>query len=226
VSFEQTEAIVLRKVDFSETSRIVTFLTPYRGRLACMVKGARRKGNPLASVLDTYNRLEITYTWRESRQVQLLTEASLLDGFDAIKTSIEHIACAAFLLEIAGLIAQENNPAPELFNASLEGLQSLAATGNSPFICLIPAVCALLEVAGIAPDPDEESCFEYILPAFAPDERQQVRHIFQSLNTGEQIPAPAPVHLFLRFLNEYGVHHLEHAIKSYPFLASLTASAE
>ena len=224
MSFEQTEAIVLRKVDFSETSRIVTFLTPYRGRLACMVKGARRKGSAMASLLDTYNRLEITYTWKESRQVQLLTEASLLDGFDIIKASIEHIACAAFLLEIAGLIAQENNPAPELFDASLEGLQTLTNTKYSPFAALIPNVYRLFEVAGIAPDPNEESCFEYILPAFSPGDRQKLRQMLQTLNTGEPITELLHIHLFLRFLNEYGAHHLERTIKSYPFLASFTKS--
>lgn len=226
MSFEQSEAIVLRKVDFSETSRIVTFLTPQRGRFACMVKGARRKGSPMVALLDTYNRLEITYTWKESRQVQLLTEASLLDGFDAIKASIEHIACAAFLLEIAGLIAQENNPAPDLFDASVEGLQALAKTTQSPFISLIPAAYTLFEVAGIAPDPDEESCFEYILPSFAPDERQDVRQMLLDIIAGRQITAPEQFRLLLRFLNEYGVYHLERRLKSYSFLASLAASTQ
>ena len=56
VSQEKTEAIVLRGVDFSESSRIVTFLSPERGRLTCIAKGARRKNSGVSAVLDTFNR--------------------------------------------------------------------------------------------------------------------------------------------------------------------------
>ena len=162
MAFEQTEAIVLRKVDFSETSRIVTFLTPDRGRMACMVKGARRKGSPMATLLDTYNCLEITYTWKESRQVQLLTEATLLDSYGTVKARVESIACAAFLLEMAGLVAQDNNPAPELFDATREGLEQLAANKNDPFSYVTLSVYTILDAAGFAPDIADNQFLEYI----------------------------------------------------------------
>ena len=75
---------VLRGVDFSETSRIVTFLTPGRGRLACLAKGARRRRSPFQAMLDTLNRDEIVYYWKDGREVQQLGEAALLDGSEQI----------------------------------------------------------------------------------------------------------------------------------------------
>ena len=75
---EKAEALVLRGVDFSETSRIITFLSPERGLLTCIAKGVRRKGSPLASVLDTFNHVELVYYWKEGRGVHTLGEASLL----------------------------------------------------------------------------------------------------------------------------------------------------
>ena len=66
MSQERTEAIVLRGVDFSESSRIVTLLSPDRGRLVCMAKGVKRPKSQLAGLLDTFNRLEVVYYWKYS----------------------------------------------------------------------------------------------------------------------------------------------------------------
>lgn len=132
VSQERTEAVVLRGVDFSETSRIVTFLTPDRGKVACMAAGARRPKSSLSGVLDLFNRLEIVYYWKDGRSVQRLAEASVLETYSAIKADLERSVCAAFPLEIAYKAAQENEPSEQLFSALVRGLASLTHwTGDS-----------------------------------------------------------------------------------------------
>jgi len=80
VEREHTEAIVLKGVDFSETSRIVTLITPDRGKMACMAKGVKRPKSPMAGVLDTFNRIDLVYTWKDTRQVQTLIEANVANG--------------------------------------------------------------------------------------------------------------------------------------------------
>lgn len=220
MSFEHSEAIVLRKVDFSETSRIVTFLTPDRGRMACMVKGARRKGSPMATLLDTYNRLEITYTWKESRQVQLLTEATLLDSYGTLKTNVEHIACAAFLLEVAAMAAFENNPAPELFAAAQWGFKHLDKKEGNPVEYLVRSLYLVLEAAGYAPDPTDEILLG---PAstLSRNSSPSLREALTSLSSGNYMAAPETVLPMLRFLKEYSEHHFEKSIKSFSFLLSV-----
>lgn len=122
---EKSEAIVLHGVDFSESSRIVTFLTPRRGRMACLAKGVRRKNSPLAAALDTMNRVELIYYWKDNRQVQTLAEAAVLDGFPAIKQDLARSAFAMFLLEIASKTAHENEPSTEFYGALTHGLSDL-----------------------------------------------------------------------------------------------------
>ncbi len=220
MTYEQTEGIVLRKVDFSETSSIVTFLTLQRGRMACMVKGARRKGSPMATLLDTYNRLEITYTWRESRQVQLLTEAVLLDGYSAIKADLERIACAAFLLEIAGSAAQENDAAPELFYALREGLKQLDAKQCSPPLAVAQGVYATLEAAGFAPHA-AEALFREQTRRMSSEERAAVSYALQELGVASPISNPAAAPVLIRFLKDYAAYQFECALKSYAFLETI-----
>ncbi len=132
VSQERTEAVVLRGVDFSETSRIVTFLTPDRGKVACMAAGARRPKSNLSGVLDVFNRLEIVYYWKDGRSVQRLAEASVLETYPAIKADLERSVCAAFPLEIVYKAAQENEPSEQLYSTLVRGLTSLTQwTGDS-----------------------------------------------------------------------------------------------
>lgn len=151
MSKERSEAVVLRGVDFSETSRIVTFLTPDRGRLACIAKGVRRKGSALGPVLDTFNRVELVYYWKDGREVQTLGEASLLDGFREIKDNLEKSAFATLPLEIAGNVAHENEPSAELYAALVCGFEALAAWTGDIRAHTCWHVVQLLSVAGFAP---------------------------------------------------------------------------
>ncbi|MCP4641881.1 MAG: DNA repair protein RecO [bacterium] len=156
MSQERTEAIVLRGVDFSETSRIVTFLTPDRGRLACMAAGARRSKSGLAPVLDTFNRVELVYYWKDGRSVQRLAEASLLDGYGTLKADLDKTVLAAFPLELVLKTAQEDEPSEDLYATLVRGLEELSAWSGSPWTHTAWHVVQLLAHAGFAPALDPE----------------------------------------------------------------------
>jgi len=154
MSIEHTEGIVLRGVDFSESSRIVTFVTPLHGRVACMVKGVRRAKSAQAPVLDTMNRVDLTYYWRESRQVQQLKETSMLDGYTRIKSDLSRALNAALPLELAGHVVQENEPSEDMYATLRHGLDSLSAWPGDAGAHAAWQMVQLLAVAGFAPDPE------------------------------------------------------------------------
>lgn len=151
---ETSEAVVIRGVDFSETSRVVTLLTPARGRVAVLARGARRKNSPLTATLDTFNRVELVYAWKDGRGVQTLVEASLLDGYAGIKRDLERGAHAAFPLELAHKVAHENEPSGPLFAALVQGLDALDKTDAGAVAATAWTVLRMLRVAGFAPALD------------------------------------------------------------------------
>ena len=220
MAYERTEAVVLRKVDFSETSRIVTFLTPDRGRMACMARGARRKGSPLAAALDTFNRCELTYAWRDSRQVQNLIEAHVIDGFELVKRDVLRMAAASFVLETALHAAHENNPAPELYDALVSGLSCMATSAVAPLTCAAQSVYGLLQAAGHAPDGDEEGQF-LCMRALTTPERAEVKQALVRMAAGKPLPQDHEPGRLLRFLHEYAANQFETGYKSFAFLRSL-----
>ncbi len=158
MSQERTEAVVLRGVDFSETSRIVTFLSPDRGRMACMAKGAKRKKSPFAGLLDTFNRLELVYYWKDGRDVQTLGEGSLLDGYPSLKGDLGRVTYGAFPLEVAYKAAHENEPSQALFEVLVRGLEGLEAWQGDARTHCCWQVFGLLSAAGFEPALD--ACVE------------------------------------------------------------------
>ncbi|MCC6796633.1 MAG: DNA repair protein RecO [Candidatus Hydrogenedentes bacterium] len=157
---ERSEAIVVRGVDFSETSRIVTFLTPARGKLACMAQGVRRAKSPMAGALDTFNRLEIVYYWKDGRSVQKLAEAALQHSYPGIKSDLNKSMFAAFPLEFAYKVAQENEPSHELFAALAEGLADMESWTGPARTHAAWQTMRLLAVAGFEPDLSCAQSFE------------------------------------------------------------------
>ncbi len=154
MAVEHTEAVVVRGVDYSQTSRIVTFVTPRRGRVACLVKGARRPGSAAAAALDTFNRVEIGLVWKDSRSVQTLTDCYAIDAYPALKADLDKGACGAVALEIASRTAHENEPSEELFAALVQGLEGLAAWSGPAEIFTCRVLLRLLAAAGFAPTLD------------------------------------------------------------------------
>lgn len=154
VAQEKSEAIVLRGVDFGDTSRIVTLITPDRGRMAVLAKGARRKNSALSAVLDTFNRIEMVYGWKSGREVQTLMEAALLDAYPGIKGDLGRSAYAAFPLELAGRAAHENEPSEALYAALVQGLAGMNAWRGAAQAHAAWQTLLLLEAAGFAPALD------------------------------------------------------------------------
>lgn len=151
MSQERTEAVVLKAIDFSETSAIVTLFSPDRGRLTCMAKGVKRSRSQLAGLLDTMNRLEVVYSWKDSRSVQLMTDGSLLDRYSGIKDNLEKSVYAAFLVELISRMAHDNQPSVELFDVYVDGMADLEDWNGDVCVFIGWQTIRLLAVAGYSP---------------------------------------------------------------------------
>src|SRR5512143_2186053 len=81
MSSEKATAIVLRTVEFSETSLILTLFTREFGKVRGLAKGARRLKSAFESALDLLALCRIVFLRKSSDALDLLTEAKLLRRF-------------------------------------------------------------------------------------------------------------------------------------------------
>src|SRR5207253_10760688 len=81
MSSEKATALVLRVVEFSETSSVVTLFTREFGKISGLAKGARRPKGPFESALDLLALCRIVFLRKSPGTLDLLTEAKLLKRF-------------------------------------------------------------------------------------------------------------------------------------------------
>ena len=123
--FVDTDAIVLRTIPYSETSLISRLFTKDKGKITVMAKGARRKKNPLAGILETSNLIQIQTVWKENREIQILKEASLKLNTLDMRKNLEKLLTAISIVEIMDKTTQPLQASPILFRLLYRVLQQL-----------------------------------------------------------------------------------------------------
>lgn len=73
---EKTRGIILRVVEFSETSCVVTLFTEDFGKVGALAKGARRPKGPFEGAIDLLALVRIVLLRKSSDTLDLLTEAN------------------------------------------------------------------------------------------------------------------------------------------------------
>ena len=96
---EKSRAIVLRLVDFSESSCIVTLFTEDFGKIGALAKGARRLKGPFESALDLLAVCRIVFLHKSSDALDLLTEAKLERRFRAASRDLSRLYAGYYMAE-------------------------------------------------------------------------------------------------------------------------------
>lgn len=104
----KTEAIVLRTVDYRESSLIATLFTRKHGKIAVIARGARRPKSKFAAFLVPGQYLEVVYYMKSSRAVQTLSDASYLKKLGQLRVNMEKMALTLTTLELVAQIIHDN----------------------------------------------------------------------------------------------------------------------
>jgi len=125
MSSEKATAIVLRVVEFSESSSIVTLLTREFGKVRALAKGARRPKGPFESALDLLALCRIVFLRKSSDALDLLTEAKLERRFRPPGGALSNLYAAYYVAELLNELTDDYDSHPELFDAADRTLAAL-----------------------------------------------------------------------------------------------------
>jgi DNA repair protein RecO (recombination protein O) len=131
MSSEKATALVLRVIDFSETSGVVTLFTREFGKVRALAKGARRPKGPFESALDLLAVLRIVFLRKSSDSLDLLTEAKLERRFRPPRGELSNLYAAYYVAELLSELTDDYDPHPRLFDAADETLLALASVGGA-----------------------------------------------------------------------------------------------
>jgi DNA repair protein RecO (recombination protein O) len=148
-----TQAIVLRRIRWSESSLILTLYSLDLGRISVMAKGALRAKSPFAGRLELFSRVEVTLSRKAGRELDTLTDAAVLDHGAPLRTDPLAFAHSCLLAEwILGVItgAEASHPTFHLLRTVLE--QFSAGPPFWPVLC--SGVERLLRLSGLGMEVD------------------------------------------------------------------------
>lgn len=132
MSSEKSLAIVIRVVEFSESSCVATLFTREFGKIGALAKGARRPKSAFESALDLLSICRVVFIRKSSDALDLLTEARLERRFRAGTRDLNRLYSAFYVVELLRELTDDDDPHPELFDAAVETLIELDGDGEVP----------------------------------------------------------------------------------------------
>ena len=119
---EATPAILLRKIPWSETSLIVTWLTERFGTTRTVARGARRPKSEFAGMLDLFYGADIAFSLSRKGDLHSLREVSVGCVFNVSDAGNAGYHLASYFSELAGMTAPPMQPAQQIFDLLRRGL--------------------------------------------------------------------------------------------------------
>jgi len=150
------EAVVLRKLDFSEHSQVLVLFGRQSGKVRAIAKGIKRSTRarfaPAIDLLDV-GRIVVSGAARQQQQLAVLTEWKQILGLIELRRSLAGLYAAQYAAAITGQLTEDWDPHPPVYDALLELLKGLA-DGAAPLAEVLRYQCTLLTHIGSMPRLD------------------------------------------------------------------------
>lgn len=150
-----TEAIIFRTVDYQESSKIVTMFTREHGKIALMVRGAKKPKSTFSGLIEVGNLLDVIYYYKGSRSVQILSEASYINKTMNLRTDFEKMATMTSAVELISQLLHENEVNQSLFDFTKKMLLWLDSTDIKPPLLFPYLQIRLTALVGVGLQLDE-----------------------------------------------------------------------
>lgn len=157
MAIHKTEAIVLNKRDFRETSIIADFYTRDFGKISSILKGIKEDPAKFASTVEPFSYNDIILYKKRNSSLHLVTQCDLKDNFNAIRQNILKIGLGSMMMELLDEIMPPEDKNEEVFNLTLASLKELEINNNPDKIMTIFKI-KILALSGFKPRFDSCVC--------------------------------------------------------------------
>ena len=152
MSTEKAEAIVIRQVDFSESSRVVTFFSKEFGRFSALAKGAKRLKGPFDAALDLLSTCQIVFIRKSSGTLSLLTQAKLISRFTPVSTCLNSLYGGYYIADLLSSLTEEEDPDQRVFELAVKALDELSDPNVDSTATIVNFEVGLLHLVGSFPN--------------------------------------------------------------------------
>jgi DNA repair protein RecO (recombination protein O) len=139
-----TEALLLRRVDYGESDLVLTLFTQELGRISALARGARRSRKRFGGVLEPMHTLAVRLEESSGASLFTLKEARLAVVRNLLVSDLARMESAGRALAWVRKTAPVRTPEPEAWHALAALLDALDRTETPPRLALATAGLRLL----------------------------------------------------------------------------------
>ncbi len=121
----RTEAVVLRRIPFRETSQIVTLFTREMGKITVLAKGSRKPKSQFGGTLQPMAHIQAIFYYKPTRDLQTLSETAHLSVLNKISDDLDKIAVGIRMIELVQALMQQEEANPYVFDLLVASLRQL-----------------------------------------------------------------------------------------------------
>jgi DNA repair protein RecO (recombination protein O) len=144
----RTDAIILRRSDFGEADRLLTVLTPERGKLRLLAKGVRKTTSRKAGHVELFMLTDMLVA--QGRTWDIISQAEIVEPYRDLREDLEKTGHAYYLAELADRFTEEHDANAPLFQLLTLTLAHLSHS-DDPFLALRYFELHLLSLTGFQP---------------------------------------------------------------------------
>lgn len=144
----KTEAVVLNKLDYGDTSVIVSLFTKEFGKLSAILKGGRSPKSKVGTTVDPPNLLQVILYNKSTRDLQLISGAEIIEHYPAIKSDLDKLKFAFAIIELVKKLTPEHETNERLFRGLTRILNLLESSDEMPHILFGRFFIFFLEILG------------------------------------------------------------------------------
>ncbi|RIK64853.1 MAG: DNA repair protein RecO [Planctomycetota bacterium] len=146
-------AIVLRRLDYSETSQVLVMFTRAHGQLRVIAKGVKRATRKKASTgIDLLEMGGIVFSQRPGSEggLAIMTEWRQIENFPLLQRDLSRLYAAQYAAEVTAQLTEVNDPHVGLYDSLARLLSDLGT--RSALAALVTYLWQMLREIGLVPE--------------------------------------------------------------------------
>jgi DNA repair protein RecO (recombination protein O) len=128
----KTEAVVLSKLNYGDTSLIVSLFTKELGKISAILKGARSPKSRIGMKIDPLNYIEVVFYNKSTRDLQIISSADIIQYYPGIKEELDKLKYAHSVIELVKKLTPEHEQNIRLFSGVVKILSLLESSEEPP----------------------------------------------------------------------------------------------
>jgi DNA repair protein RecO (recombination protein O) len=150
-----SKGLILKVFPYSDTSIICNIFTDDYGKLTFIVKGIRKPKQPLLSILQPFNLIELQYYYKKDRGIQLIKEADIIISFEKLRKNFSTIIIGSTILNIINKVFEKEYSNDIIFRLIYQILNKLSDINYHNKIFFIFFIFHLNKQLGFMPNIDK-----------------------------------------------------------------------